>query len=140
MPGNPEAEAARRRWATTAQEYLVALTERVSHLRKLFKTELETPLEADDAVASQVVSACDSLRGWLSSSHAPRGFAKAGAELGAVAGAYRNAAVAFRSLADVDGQQQRARSAACAKLLKQGDHHVETFAGAVAKKLGDAVT
>ena len=140
MPGNSEAEAARRRWASTAQEYLVALTERVSHLRKLFKTELETPLEADDAVASQVVSACDSLRGWLSSSHAPRGFAKAGAELGAVAGAYRNAAVAFRSLADVDGQQQRARSAACAKLLKQGDHHVEIFTGALAKKLSHGVS
>jgi hypothetical protein len=140
VPGNPEAESARRRWASNAQEYLVPVTERVDHLRKLFETELETPLEADEAVASQVVSACNSLRGWLSSSHAPRGFAKAGAELGAIAGAYRNAAVAFRSLADVDGEQRRARSAACAKLLKQGDHHVEIFAGALAKKLGDGVS
>jgi hypothetical protein len=139
VPGNPETEAARRRWASTAQEYLVAVTEAVDHLRKLFETELETPIETDEAVASRVVSACASLSGWLTSSHPPRGFAKAGGELGAAAGVYRNAAVAFRSLADVDGDQRLARSTACATCLEQGDHHVDIFAAALAKKLGDAV-
>jgi len=139
VPGNPEAEAARRIWASTAQENLVAVTEAVDHLRELFEMEVETPPDADEAVAAQVVSACASLSGWLNSSHPPRGFAKAGGELGAAAGVYRNAAVAFRSLADVDGDQRRARSSACATLLEQGDHHVEIFVAALAKKLGDAM-
>ena len=104
----------------------------------MFQAGLETPSETDEAVASHVVSACSTLSGWLGSSHAPRGLGKAGAELGAAAGVYRNAAVAFRSLADVDGDQRQARSVACAKLLEQGDRHIETFAGALAKKLGDA--
>jgi hypothetical protein len=138
VPGNPEAEAARRRWASTAQEYLVAVTDAVDHLRELFHMELATPPETDEAAATQVVSACGSLSGWLRSSHAPKGFAKAGGELGAAAGVYRNAAVAFRSLADVDGDQRQARSTACATLLEQGDHHVEIFVAALAKKLGDA--
>ena len=127
VPGNPEPEAARRRWATTAREYLVAVTEAVDDLRELFQMKVETPPETDEAVATQVVSACASLSGWLSSSHPPRGFAKAGGQLGAAAGVYRNAAVAFRSLADVDGEQRQARSTACGTLLEQGDHHVEIF-------------
>jgi hypothetical protein len=116
----------------------VAVTEAVDHLRKLFQMELDTLPETDEAVAAQVISACASLSGWLRSSHAPRGFAKAGGELGAAAGVYRNAAVAFRSLADVDGDQRHSRSSACATLLEQGDHHVEIFVAALAKKLGDA--
>ena len=138
VPGTPEAEAARRSWASTAREYLVAVTEAVDHLREVFQTEQEGPSETDEAVASQVVSACSKLTGWLRSSHAPRGFAKAGGELGAAAGVYRNAAVAFRSLADVDGDQRQARFTACATLLEQGDHHVDIFVAALAKKFGDA--
>ena len=57
--------------------------------------------------------------------------------MGAAAGVYRNAAVAFKSLADVEGVQRKARSRACATLLEQGDHHVELFVAALAKKLGD---
>jgi hypothetical protein len=136
VPGNPELEAARRIWATTARQYLVTVTEAVGRLRKVFETGRDTPSEIDEAVASQVVSACSSLSVWLNSSHPPRGFAKAGGELGAAAGVYRNAAVAFRSLVDVEGDR-RVRSTACATLLEQGDHHVESFVTALAKKLGD---
>ena len=75
----------------------MAVTDAVDHLRKLFETELEAPIEPDEAVASRVVSACASLSGWLRSSHPPRGFAKAGGELGAAAGVYRNAAVPFEA-------------------------------------------
>jgi hypothetical protein len=138
VPATPEAEAARRKWASTAEEYLVAVTQAVDRLREVFKTEPGTPSETDEAVASQVVFACGNLSGWLGSSHAPRGFAKAGGELGAAAGVYRNAAVAFRSLDDVDGDQRLARSNACATLLEQGDHHVDKFVAALSKKLGDA--
>ena len=35
------------------------------------------------------------------------------------------------------GDQREARSKACATLLDQGDHHVEIFVAALAKKLGD---
>jgi hypothetical protein len=137
VPQNPDPDAERRKWAARAQEHLHAVTAAVDGLRKLFEADLETPVEADEDVAAQVVSACDSLHGWLRSSHAPRGLAKAGGELGAAAGVYRNAAVAFRSLTDVHGRQRQARSAACTRLLEQGGRHVERFAGALAKKLGD---
>lgn len=137
MPRSSEPEAARREWASIALEYLSALTEAVDRLRQAFQTEGERPSEADEAVGSQVVAACTELSSWLRSSHAPRGFSKAGGELGAAAGVYRNAAVAFRSLADAGGEQRQARSNACATLLEQGDHHVDVFAAAIAKKLGD---
>lgn len=114
------------------------VTQVVDILRAAFQAERETPSETDEAVASQVVSACSNLSEWLRSGHPPRGFAKAGGQLGAAAGVYRNAAVAFKSLADVDGDQRKTRSRACATLLEQGDHHVEIFVAALAKKLGDA--
>jgi hypothetical protein len=138
MPGTPDPAAEKRKWASTAQDYLVAVTQAVDNLRGIFQAEPETSSETDEVVASQVVSACTNLNEWLRSGHAPRGFAKAGGELGAAAGVYRNAAVAFKSLADVDGDQREARANACATLLEQGDHHVETFVAALAKKLGDA--
>jgi hypothetical protein len=78
VPGTPESEAARRKWASTAQEHLAAVAQAVDHLRKLFEIELATPVEADEAVASQVVSACSDLNGWLRSSHPPRGLRKSG--------------------------------------------------------------
>jgi hypothetical protein len=134
----PDPEAARRTWASTAEEHLAAVTRAVHRLREVFQTERERPGETNEAVASQVVSACGSMSGWLRSSHVPRGFAKAGGELGAAAGVYRNAAVAFKSLADVDGDQREARSNACATLLEQGDHHVDVFLAVLAQKLGDA--
>jgi len=137
VPGNPELEAAGRKWASTAKERLTAVTEAVAHLQKLFEMESEKTPEMVAAVATEVITACGNLVEWLRSSHAPRGFGKAGGELGAAAGVYRNAAVAFRSLADGDVDQRQVRSKACATWLEQGDHHVETFAGVLAKKLGD---
>ena len=65
VPQTTELEVARRKWAETAQGHLTAVTEAVDHLRQLFRTERETPVEADEAVASEVVSACGSLSGWL---------------------------------------------------------------------------
>ena len=137
MPVDAELEAARHRWASAANERLALVTAAVERLRKGYEVERDTPSEASAAVASEVVAACGSLAGWLSSARAPRGFGKAEGELGAAAGVYRNAAVAFRSLEDADGNQRRARSNACLALLEQGDHHVEIFAEALAKKLGD---
>jgi hypothetical protein len=128
----------RRIWASRAQEYLSAVTRTVDRLREEFRTgSQEKQSETNEGVASHVVSACGELSGWLRSTHAPRGFSKAGGELGAAAGVYRNAAIAFKSLGDVDGVQRQARSNACATLLEQGDHHVDAFLAAVAKKLGD---
>jgi hypothetical protein len=138
MPGTPEPEAAKREWASTAQEYLQAVSQAVDLLREVFRTEQERSSETDEAVASNVVSACGNLSDWLRGSHPPTGLARAGGELGAAAGVYRNAAVAFKSLAGVDGDQRRVRSDKCGSLLDQGDHHVDLFVAALAKKLGDA--
>jgi hypothetical protein len=44
-----------------------------------------------------------------------------------------------RRLEEVDGYKRLARSNACAMLLAQGDHHVDSFLAAVAKKLREDV-
>jgi hypothetical protein len=138
VPRTTHPDSARREWASTAQDYLGAVTRAIDNLRGAFKADVEPTSETDEVVASLVLSACSNLNDWLRSGHPPRGFAKAAGELGAAAGVYRNAAVAFKSLADVDGDQRQARANACAALLDQGDLHIETFAAALAKKLGDA--
>lgn len=136
---NAELQAARLRWASIATERLTSVTEAVAHLRRLFEIESDTPPVTATAVASELINVCAGLLEWLSVSHAPRGLGKAGGELGAAAGVYRNAAVAFRSLSDADMDQTQSRSKACAKLLEQGDHHVETFVAALTKRLGEAM-
>ena len=82
----PKSQAARRRWASTAKERLTPVTEAVTHLRKVFEMEPDTPPETATAIAPELITACGSLVGWLRSSHAPRGFGKAEGELGAAAG------------------------------------------------------
>ena len=127
----------RRRWANTAEERLAVVTAAVERLRKVLENDRETPSDAFGEVASEVVAACGSLAEWLAGTRGPRGFAKAEAELGAAAGVYLNAAVAVRRLEEVDGRKRLARSNACAMLLTQGDHHVDSFLAAVVKKLRD---
>lgn len=137
--GKAENARLRRKWTTTAEERLDVVTAAVERLRKVFGIARDMPSEASAEVASEVVTGCDSLTGWLSSTRVPRGLAKAEGELGAAAGVYRNAAVVYRNLGDADGYQRWARSNACAKLLEQGGYHVETFLAAAAKRLRDDV-
>ncbi len=118
-----------------ANEHIAAIRVAVERLQMVFETDLDPPPQLVDSVASQVVTVCAGITKWLSGSQAPKGLRRAAAELGAGAGVYRNAAVAFRSLADADEDQQQVRSRACATLLEQGDHHVEACAGILAKKL-----
>lgn len=125
----------RRKWATTAKEHLIELTAAVECLREVFHVEQVVPSEEDEQVASELVAACGSLSGWLGSTRVPRGLAKAEGELGAAAGVYLNAAIVFRNLKDAEGNQRHARSDACAMLMEQGDHHVDAFVAALAKKL-----
>ena len=94
---NAELQAARLRWASIATERLTSVTEAVAHLRRLFEIESDTPPVTATAVASELINVCAGLLEWLSVSHAPRGLGKAGGELGAAAGVYRNAAVAFEA-------------------------------------------
>lgn len=137
--GTSKADRARLRrdWTTAAEERLDVVTAAVKRLRTVFNIAWETPSEASGEVASEVVTGCDGLTQWMSSNRAPRGLGKAEAELGAAAGVYRNAAVVYRNLEDVDEHQRWVRSNACARLLEQGDYHVETFVAAVAKRLSD---
>jgi hypothetical protein len=138
VPRPPDPAAATRQWASTARDHLATVAQAVDRLRVAFGSERDTPSETVEAVAPPVLSACSDLNDWLRSRHPPRGLAKASGELGAAAGVYRNAVIAYKSLSDVDGDQREARAKACATLLRQGDHHVEIFVAALAKKLGDA--
>jgi len=127
----------RREWVTTAEDRLAVVTDAVEHLRKVFNIAREIPSEASADIASEVVTGCDSLAGWLNTTRVPRGLRKAEGELGAAAGVYRNAAIVYLNLENVDGDRRSARSNACTRLLEQGDYHVETFVVALAKRLGD---
>jgi len=133
MPADPQLEAALRQWAAAARERLMTLTEAVTLLRG---AATQTATETRDDVASEVLAASTALVDWLHMSRAPRGLRKAEGELGASAGVYRNAAVAYGSLSDADPHQYEARLAACLKLLEQGDHHVEIAVSLLHKKLG----
>jgi hypothetical protein len=137
VPGSPELEAERRKSASTTEEYLVGITQAVDRLRKIFQTGYERgPRPTKQLRYTWSPHAAVSALG--SGAHTHRGASRKRAVSLGAAGIYRNAAVAFRSLADVDGDQRLARSDACAKLLQHGDRHVETFVAAMAKKPGDA--
>jgi hypothetical protein len=78
-------------------------------------------------LAEKLTAACDGVVEWLHTSPAPKGFESAEAELYAAAGVYRNAAVAFRRLAEATGEPDDVLVRACEALLRQGDHHVIAF-------------
>jgi hypothetical protein len=138
MPSNPELEAAKRRWAETAQGLLEELTDGVAALRGAFESGNPSKAELPEGVASNIVSASAKVIDWLGTSRAPRGLGKAEGEIAATSGVYRNAAVAFESLSDANPDQYAARCAACANLLEQGDHHVENFVSLLRRKLEEA--
>ncbi len=128
-------QMAQCRWAEDAQDQLRALTEAVAQLREGLEAPA-TPATQRDGLAAAVTDACAVLTQWLHSTRAPRGLRKAEGELGATAGVYRNAAVAFGSLNDADPNQFEARYQAYSKLLQQGDHHIEVFFALLRKKVG----
>jgi hypothetical protein len=129
----------RRKWAATAEEHLAIVTAAVERLRKALETEREPPSDASAEAASEVVAACGSLAEWLGRIVEPKGLAKAEGELCAAAAVYLNAAVTVLTTGQFDGDERHARCNACTMLLEQGDHHVESFVAALAKKLGDGV-
>lgn len=128
-------EMQQRRWADDARDQLRALTVAVAQLRESIETA-STPATQREGLAAAVNDACAVLTQWLHSTRAPRGLRKAEGELGATAGVYRNAAVAFGSLNNADPNQFEARYQAYSKLLLQGDHHIEVFFGLLRKKVG----
>jgi hypothetical protein len=134
MTADSDPGAIRRRWAAAAQERLATVMDAVALLRATFEGLSEKGSGSGDDPSEQVLASCAELATWLDGSRAPKGLGKAGGELGAVAGVYRNAAFAFRSLDDVDDARP-ARVAACATMLEQGNHHVETFLAMLAKKV-----
>ena len=127
--------AARRRWAASAQERLGALMDAVRTLRQAFEGGPRSDLEGAAAPSEGVVRSCDQLASWLTSSKAPRDLGKAEGELGAVAGVYRNAAFAYRSLGDAGEDARRARLAAVAKALEAGDDLVGAFLASLANRV-----
>ena len=56
----------------------MAVTQAVDNLREFFLAEPETSSETDEAVASQVVSACSNLNEWLRSAARTERFRKSG--------------------------------------------------------------
>jgi hypothetical protein len=135
MSAAKELDAARHLWVASAQERLAWITEAVGLLRKAFEVTTEEELEPTDDPSERIVAACNALASWLAESKAPKGLGKAEGELAAVAGVYRNAAYAFRNVADADDEARTARMAAGATMLQQGDHHVEAFGAIIARKV-----
>jgi hypothetical protein len=124
----------KRRWTDGALERLRSLTGAAAPLREAFESGARLDPDLCVHVTSPVLGASAATTQWLEGSRAPRGLRRAEAELGATAGVYRNAAVAFTSLADADPGQLARRRAACLRLLDQGEHHVELFYSVVRNK------
>ena len=134
MPSTPALDDAKRQWLEGALEQVRPLIAAAALLRNALDRTATAPVGRNDTQSAEVLAASTSLLRWLEAPRAPRGLRKAEAELGATAGVYRNAAVAFASLADAGPDQQTARRAACVKLLDQGDHHADLFTTIVDKK------
>lgn len=130
--GNPGSGTERRRWAASAETHLAGVADAARRLRRAFEAGADTQLVDGSDPAASIQDACAVLVGWLATSPAPRGLRRAGAELGAAAGVYRNAAVAFRGVAEREAGSTEALRAACSSMLDQGDHHVAAFASLVA--------
>jgi hypothetical protein len=134
MPSTPALDEAKRQWLEGALAQVQPLIAAAALLRHAFDQAPPTSVGQNDMQSAKVLAATTSLLRWLAAPRAPRGLRKAEAELGATAGVYRNAAVAFSSLADAEPHQHAARCAACVKLLDQGDHHADLFLAIVDKK------
>jgi len=127
MRPDPALEQARREWAAAAHTRLGPVLGAASRLRLAFDTATDpSPVSAGDP-AAELIAACADLLQWLHDSPAPSGHGQAAAELGAAAGVFRNAAFAFRSLDEAGPDQHAARAEACASMLVQGEHHINTF-------------
>jgi hypothetical protein len=68
-------------------------------------------------LATELIAVCADLSKWPGSSPAAKDFRKAHAELGTAIGVFRNAALVFRSMDEVEGVQREARTRACPSLL-----------------------
>jgi hypothetical protein len=134
MPSTSALDEAKRQWLEGAVEQVQPLIDAAALLRSALNQAPTASVGRNDMQSAEVLSAATSLLRWLEAPRAPRGLRKAEAELGATAGVYRNAAVAFSSLADAGPDQHTARSVACVRLLDQGDHHVDLFMAIVDKK------
>jgi hypothetical protein len=128
MPeSGPASTPARSEWVAAAELGLGPVLVAAEHLRLAFDPDTGAATVVALDPASHLVAACDGLLEWLAGAPAPDGRNDAEAELRATAGVLRNAAFAFRSLADADPSQLSARTEACAAMLEQGAHHVDAF-------------
>ncbi len=134
MPSTSALDDAKRQWLDGALEQVRPLIASAALLRSALDQAPTASVGQNDTQSAKVLAAATSLLRWLEAPRAPRGLRKAEAELGATAGVYRNAAVAFASLADARPDQKTARRAACVKLLDQGDHHADLFMTILDKK------
>jgi len=112
--------AAARRRIRTVSRYAATL-------RAELEVQTPNPSRRGYDAASELVSACSDIAQWLHGLPAPAGLERAEAEIGAAAGVLRNAAFAFRSLAQGVSDRFMARCEACQAMLAQGDLHVEAF-------------
>lgn len=131
-------EAAWRSWAEAARGRLTRLTCSVSALREAIESGSRANIRPQGDLARGVTRSAADLAAWLDASKAPRGLGKAEGELAAIAGVYRNVAVAYGSLGECGTDQCAARLAACVRLLGQGAHHVELFDRLLDKRLQPA--
>ena len=130
----PPAPRGQKRWIEAAERRLgpvvfASLRVRVALDVARASGTLDDPLE--DAGAPLLAAAAD-LLAWLQRAATPEGLEAAVAELQAAAGVYRNAAVVYPGVPDLDGESREARTSACDAMLKQGEHHVEMFRALVA--------
>jgi hypothetical protein len=130
----PPPKPRRKRWVAAAERRLEPVALAALRVRVALDVARNAMSSADfleDASAPLLAASADLLR-WLRHAAVPEGYEDAVAELHAAAGVYRNAAVVYPGIPDLDIESREARSTACDAMLKQGEHHIAMFRTLVA--------
>jgi hypothetical protein len=125
----PSATRGRQRWIDAAERRLEDLLLAALRVRIALDAARDSASAKDilEDAGEPLLHAAAHLLAWLESAAAPSGLEIAVAELHAVAGVYRNAAVVYPGVPDLDGETREARTAACDAMLVQAEHHVAMF-------------
>jgi hypothetical protein len=126
--GKPaSAKGRRKQWIKAAQSQLSPVIDAAALLRRATAQLPDASEDLSRDPSSLMLSASRKLLDWLHDTEAPPGQEETVAELRAAAGVHRNAALAFRRLADPTTGREETLARACESLLEQGEHHIARF-------------
>jgi len=117
----------RKVWTRAAQIQLSAMIAAAAQLQSSLDSLGEATHDPIRDRASELLDKCTDVSNWLIESHPPLGTEDAVAELSAVAGVYRLAAITFRRLLETGVGMSPSLLKTCSAMLDQGGIHSDRF-------------